>query len=226
LAHRSWAKGFFLAAGLLVLGVSMNAVIADDSADEIVQRIGSGNPVAGKEKSAAALCQGCHGEHGNSARAEYPKLAGQYADYILKQLHNFQSGERRHQVMNGMAANISDADMADMAAYFAGSEKMKSEMKGNDTADNQLAKNLFIKGDLKRDILPCISCHGEGGKGTFSGTESYPTIGGQHKLYLREQLLNWRGGGRSAGSGGVMRIITKSLTDAEIEALSHYISGL
>ncbi|MES2932366.1 MAG: c-type cytochrome [Pseudomonadota bacterium] len=192
-----------------------------DDADELVQRIGSGNVIAGKAKSATELCQGCHGERGDSNRGEYPKLNGQYADYILRQFNHFKSGERKHQLMNNVASNVSDADVADIAAYFASNETMK----GNAAVDTQNAKSLFLRGDMKRDILPCASCHGQAGKGTFSGSESYPAIGGQHKTYLREQLRNWRSGVRG-GSGNAMNIITRSLSDAEIEALSTYISGL
>jgi cytochrome c553 len=124
--------------------------------------------------------------------------------------------------MNSMAQNISEADLTDIAAYFASNERMK----GEPTAEDPLGKNLFRRGDMKRDILPCISCHGDAGQGTFSGDESYPAIGGQHKLYLREQLHRWRNGQRGNGAGSAMSIITKSLSDAEMEALSTYIGSL
>ena len=215
-------KKSWLAVCMLVLTASAGAQVTGDSADDMARRIGSGNPVAGKLKSDVELCQGCHGETGVNAISSYPKLTGQYADYILKQLRNFKSGERQHPVMNGMAENVSDADMTDIAAYFASNEKMQ----GDGMGENVLGKNLFGKGDLKRDILPCASCHGVAGKGTLSGSDIYPVIGGQHKLYLREQLLNWRSGVRSNGSGGVMNFITKSLRDDEIDALSSYLAGL
>lgn len=215
-------KKLFLAVSMLALIAAAGAEVAGDSAEENARRLGRGNPVAGKLKSDTELCQGCHGETGVNAISSYPKLTGQYADYIVKQLRNFKSGTRQHPVMNGMAENISEADMSDIAAYFASNEKMQ----GDNTAENPLGENLFTKGDLKRDVLPCISCHGVAGKGTLSGSDIYPVIGGQHKLYLREQLLNWRSGTRSNGPAGAMNIITKSLSDAEIEALSNYIAGL
>ena len=216
-------KLLFLAITLFTLIASAGAEVAADQAEEIARRMGRGNPRAGKLKSDTELCQGCHGETGVNAISSYPKLTGQYADYIVKQLLNFKSGVRQHPVMTGMAENVSEVDMADIAAYFASNDTMQ----GDGTGESELAKNLFGKGDLKRDIVPCKSCHGVGGKGALSGSgDIYPVIGGQHKLYLREQLLNWRSGARSNGTGGVMNFITKSLIDTEIEALSNYIAGL
>lgn len=192
---------------------------AGDSAGEIKQRIGSGNPVAGKSKS--ELCQGCHGEAGISSEDLIPNLAGQYAIYIAKQLRNFQSGARTHQIMSAMAMTINDADLTDIAAYFASQKTMQGDGKG----ENAVAKNLFLKGDAGRGIQPCVSCHGANGKGMAANVATFPVIGGQHKAYLRAQLTNWRSGERSNSPDGVMNKIAKTLTDAEIEALTDYISG-
>jgi cytochrome c553 len=216
----------WLLVGLLAVLLSLGVQASEESPDDVARRIGSGNPVAGKLKSDTELCQGCHGETGVNAVSSYPKLTGQYADYLVKQLRNFKTGVRQHPVMNGMAEHISDTDMADIAAYFASNEGMQSNATSTGASSNDLAKSLFTKGDLKRDVLPCASCHGEGGKGAMTESDIYPVIGGQHKLYLREQLLNWRSGARSNGTGGVMNFITKSLTDTEIDALSQYIAEL
>ena len=111
---------------------------AAESADVIKQRIGTGNPVAGKTRS--ELCQGCHGEVGLSLEDLIPNLAGQYAPYIAKQLRNFQTGARTHQIMSAMATTINDAELTDIAAYFASQKKMQ----GNGNGDNPVAKNLFF----------------------------------------------------------------------------------
>lgn len=196
------------------------AAYADESADVIKQRIGTGNPVAGKTRS--ELCQGCHGEAGLSLEDLIPNLAGQYAPYIAKQLRNFQSGARTHQIMSAMATTINDAELIDIAAYFASQKKMQ----GNGKGDNPVAKNLFLKGDASRNIPPCTSCHGVNGKGQAPNIATYPVIGGQHKGYLRAQLTHWRNGERSNSPDGVMNKVAKSLTDAEIEVLTDYLSGL
>ena len=210
-----------LAAGLLSVSLfAATAAYAGDSADAIKQRMGSGNPVAGKTSS--DFCQGCHGEAGLSAEDLIPNLAGQYASYIAKQLRNFQSGARTHEIMSAMAKTISDAELVDIAAYFSSQNKMQ----GNGKGDNPVAKNLFLKGDAGRNIPPCMSCHGKNGKGLAPNIATYPVIGGQHKGYLRAQLIHWRSGERSNSPDGVMNKIARTLTDGEIEALTDYISGL
>lgn len=183
-------------------------------------RIGSGNVLLGKQKIRSENCQECHGEFGVGLSNAAPKLAGQYADYLIKQLHDFQSGARRHPVMNAMADGLNEDDMADIAAYFASNPVMHGEPHPQQHA----APDLFLHGDAKRNVLPCQSCHGSSGQGKFAPTECYPVLGGQHAIYLREQLINWRSGARRNSSGGVMNVIAQSLSDAEIEALAEYLS--
>lgn len=200
--------------------LAATAAYAAESAEIVTQRIGSGDPVAGKSES--SLCQGCHGEEGLSMEDLIPNLAGQYAAYIEKQIHNFQSGARTHQIMNAMAKTITDAELVDIAAYFASQQ----EMQGGGWGSSPVAKKLFLKGDMTRNIQPCVSCHGVNGKGKAPDIAIYPVIGGQHKEYLKAQLINWRSGARSNSPDGVMNRVAKSLTDAEIEALTDYLSGL
>jgi cytochrome c553 len=192
-------------------------VIADDSAEAIKLRSGAGDPVAGKDKS--QLCQGCHGEVGIGVEGLTPSLAGQYGKYIAKQLRNFQSGTRTHQIMSAIAATISDDDLADIAAYFASRDKMKGG-----GSNNKLGENLH--GDMSRMMVACVNCHGTNGKGKSPGNPVFPVIGGQQKDYLRGQLINFRAGDRSNSPGGVMNIITQNLTDEELDALADYVSGL
>lgn len=190
-----------------------------DSTEAIKQRSGPGDPVAGKEKS--ELCQGCHGEEGVSTEPTAPKLAGQYGAYIAKELRNFQAGTRVHKIMSDIAATVSDDDLADIAAYFASRKKMKG--KGT---ENKAGQELFLHGDMSRMMVACVNCHGVNGKGKTPTNPVFPVIGGQHKEYLRVQLINFRAGDRSNSPGGIMNIITQKLTDPELDALADYISGL
>lgn len=180
----------------------------------------AGDPVAGKAKS--LLCQGCHGEDGNSLSTLVPKLAGQNEGYITKQVHNFQTKLRTHAIMNDLAMTINDDDLADIAAYFASRNKMK----GDGPANIQTGKDLFLTGDTSRKIIACVNCHGANGKGLEPNPAMIPLIGGQHKDYLSRQLANFRRGDRSNSPDGVMNQIAKPLTDAELESLAEYISGL
>jgi cytochrome c553 len=189
-----------------------------DSEKSVKLRSGSGDPVAGKEKS--LLCQGCHGEYGISSDPVIPKLAGQYANYISKQVRNYQAGTRTHQIMNAMAATISDDDLADIAAYFASQDKMK----GDGSADNLLVKELFLHGDASKMRLACVNCHGVNGKGIGPRISMFPVIGGQQKGYIRGQLVNFREGYRTNSPNSIMNRIAGSLTDTEIESLSEYVS--
>jgi cytochrome c553 len=189
-----------------------------DSPEAIKLRSGLGDPVAGKDKS--LLCQGCHGEEGISIEGMAPKLAGQYAKYIEKQVRNFQSGVRVHEIMSAVAQTVSDDDLTDIAAYFASREKMKG-----DGHDNELGKKLFLHGDMSRMMVACVNCHGVNGKGKSPDNPVFPVIGGQHKDYLRGQLINFRDGDRGNSPGGVMNIITQKLTNEELDALADYVSG-
>ncbi|HTN93201.1 MAG TPA: c-type cytochrome [Gallionella sp.] len=188
--------------------------------DELKLRTGPGDPVAGKDK--AALCISCHGEDGNSVDPNIPKLAGQYGIYISKQMRNYLASTRSHQVMSGMAGSVSDADLADISAYFAS----QPIMKGVHPSDNKLGKKLFENDDLARMMVRCNSCHGATGKGLEPGNPVYPVIGGQHKEYLLAQLISFRKGARNNSPGGIMNITVHRLSDAELEALADYISGL
>lgn len=188
--------------------------------DELKLRIGPGDPVAGKSK--AEVCFGCHGEDGNSTDPMAPKLAGQYGIYIAKQIRNFQATTRTHQIMSGMAATVSDDDLADISAYYA-SQPM---MKGDHPSNNKTGKKLFENDDLSRMVVRCSNCHGATGKGLDPGNPVYPVIGGQHKEYLLAQLINFRKGARNNSPGGVMNITVHRLSDAELEALADYVSGL
>jgi len=190
-----------------------------DSEESIKLRSGTGNPVAGREKS--QLCQGCHGEYGISTEPLIPHLAGQYGPYIAKQLRNYQSGVRTHQIMNAMAATISDDDLADISAYFASLTKMK----GNGLK-NPAGKKLFLRGDISRMLVAYVNCHGINGKGLDPKVSMFPVIGGQHKDYLRAQLINFREGDRTNSPSGIMNKVAKLMTDAEIEALAEYVAAL
>ena len=187
-------------------------------------RFGGGDLEQGKHKSKSELCLECHAntDSAGNTGVGVPQLAGQYGGYLFKQLRNFKSGERKHPVMNTMVEQLNDEDLQNIATYFA----QQPVMKGKGINTNAIAQSLFIRGDLKRNIMSCKSCHGADGKGSHSANDINPVIAGQNQFYLREQLRNWRSAARTNSPSQVMNVIAKSLTDTEIEALAEYISDM
>lgn len=185
-----------------------------------------GDAEAGKAKS--VTCAACHGVDGNSNIDINPKIAGQHAKYLAKQLREFklagQTGGkegRNNAVMIGMAMPLSEQDMLDLAAYFA-----SQEMSEGSTPEDVVAQGeaLYRGGDLARGITSCSACHGPRGNG--SAQSGFPDISGQHPAYIKAQLEMFRSGDRNNDLNGMMRDIAVKLTDEDIEILSQYLAGL
>lgn len=181
---------------------------------------------AGKLK--AATCVACHGSDGNAIIGQYPKLAGQHVDYLVKQLADYKlavtsSGAqgRSNAIMAGMAAALSATDMADLGAYFS-----SLPISGNTTPENviAIAEPLYRFGDSDRGIAACISCHGPRGNGT--SLSGFPKISGQNAQYIQLQLQAFRSSARNNDLNAMMRSAAVKLNDNEIEALSAYVGGL
>jgi len=202
----------FISAGLTSVFLATASAYGGDTEAEIKQRIGSGNPVAGKDKS--AMCQGCHGEDGNSMVPSFPKLAGQYATYIQRQINNFQTGTRRDPTMTDMAATVTNRqDLNDISAYFASQKQMTGT-----PVKNEAGEKLFNKHG-------CLNCHGEIGKGRPANNAIFPVIGGQHKDYLVKQMNDFKTGARDTDMSGTMSELANQMTDADIDAIAEYLSG-
>jgi cytochrome c553 len=75
------------------------------------------NPEAGKEKS--RTCAACHGPEGNSATGDFPRLAGQHYDYLVKALRDYKTGKRKNAIMAPQVANLSQRDFEDLAEYYS-----------------------------------------------------------------------------------------------------------
>ncbi|MGO2074426.1 MAG: c-type cytochrome [Pseudoalteromonas sp.] len=185
-----------------------------------------GDVNAGKEKS--ATCAACHGPDGNAPVNIYPKIAGQHADYIYKQLTEFKLGMtsggkegRMEPVMSGMAMPLSDQDMKDLAAYFS-----SLNMSEGATPENvvEAGSMLFKAGDVERGIPSCAACHGPRGNG--SSLANFPKIAFQHPEYIKSQLEKFREGTRNNDHNEMMQDIAAKLTDKDIEVLSKYLGGL
>lgn len=160
---------------------------------------------AGAQK--AEQCFGCHGNEGISSIAAHPSLAGQQANYLSHQLNAFREGTRNNAIMNGMAKNLSTADIQDLAAFFASRTPQSA---GGDA-------NLAKAGSALANT--CLGCHGNGAR----GNGAVPRLAGQQPTYLSKQLHDFKSGARK---GGPMQAMAASLSDSQIEQLAAYFGSL
>lgn len=175
---------------------------------------------------AATVCAACHGPDGNSPAAANPKLAGQHADYLYKQMNNFKAAEgkqpeRTNAIMNGMIAAFDEGQMRDMAAYFAAQSQQNETAKNRETIE--LGQKLYRAGDQAKGLPACAACHGPAGAGMPA---QFPRIGGQYAEYTEAQLKAFRDGARANDPNKMMRMVAIKMTDAEIKAVADYIAGL
>ena len=179
----------------------------------------NGNIAAGKAK--AVVCAGCHGADGNGgADPLWPKLAGQDASYIAKQLSDFKSGARKDPIMTGMAAPLSAADIANLAAYFASLPTRPGAAKNAELAKQ--GEKTYRGGNAKTGVSACMSCHGPSGHGI---PPRFPKVSGQNAAYTQKQLLAFKAGTRS-NDGDIMTRIAFRMSEQEIKAVSEYMAGL
>ncbi len=179
----------------------------------------AGDPVKGKTLS--QTCAACHNIDGNSLNPVWPKLAGQHAEYIVKQLQDFKDGKRVNAQMAPMVASLSDQDMADLAAYFSSQKAKPGSAKPDLIASGQ---QIYRAGDAEAGIPACMACHGPAGAGNPGAL--YPSLSGQHAEYTIIQLKAFKSEERSNDASNVMRSIAGPMTNAQIEAVSEYIQGL
>jgi len=197
----------------LVTSFTSTAVLANESAK-------TGD--ATKGKTASAICSACHGADGNSVNPDWPKLAGQGEAYIIKQLHDFRADKRAEATMTPMAKAIaSDEDVLNLAAYFSGQKQSSGKADKNKVAAGE---KIYRGGILASGVAACSGCHGPSGAGNPAA--KFPRISGQHAKYIVKQLKAFRAGTRSNDNGKMMRNVAAKMSDAEIEAVAEYTSGL
>jgi len=175
---------------------------------------------------ATTVCVACHAADGNSTGPANPKIAGQHADYLLKQMKNFKGAdgkqpERVNAIMNGMIAPYDEAQMRDLAAYFSMQQQKGEQAKNRGTIE--FGQKLYRAGDKSKGLAACAACHGPAGAGIPA---QYPRIQGQYAEYIEAQLKAFRDGARANDPAKMMRMIAIKMTDPEIKAVADYIAGL
>ena len=199
---RFWILAFAVAAATMLAASAAHA---------------QGDYEAGKQKAQA--CAACHGADGNAPKGvapegqAYPDLAGQTARYTYLQLKDFKEGRRKNPLMSPMAATLSKEDMYDLAEYFSKQKHLPSDFK-TDPAK-------VAEGKRVADAALCTMCH----LGGFSGQNEIPRAAGQEYDYIVKQLQDFRARNRTNDAGN-MTSVSRGLTDEQIDALGHYITGL
>ena len=167
----------------------------------------------------ANVCVACHTSDGSRGSPANPILQGQHADYLVKQLTDFKAGQRSNPIMKGMASTLSDADMKNVAAFYASKEAKTGFARNKDLA--LLGEKIYRGGVADRSIPACAACHGPSGAGIPA---QYPKLSGQHADYVESQLVAFRGGARL--NNPAMTGVAAKLNDREIKALADYVAGL
>jgi cytochrome c553 len=166
---------------------------------------------AGRQK--AQVCVACHGPEGNSANPVMPTLAGQPAQFISIELFQFREGNRKDPQMTPLAANLTNADMNDLAAYFS-AQKPRPPSHKTDPANAAIAPKLAQQ-------FNCVQCHGK----ALLGQQHIPRLAGQQFEYLKMQLRGFKAQTR-ADLDGNMTSAAQALSENDIDALVDYIAGL
>jgi cytochrome c553 len=183
---------------------------------EVLHILARANPERGRAK-VVEICVSCHGENGVSVSADFPHLAGQSGAAIYKQLHDYRTGSRTHQLMTDLAKALEEPVIADVAAYYAAQPQRRPNPLTLAEAAAPIVK-LIELGDPARNIPPCASCHRPGSGGPIET----PILAEQHREYLVQQLQMYASGQRRNDVYARMRTIATKLTPSEIEGLATY----
>jgi cytochrome c553 len=187
--------------------------------------IANGDPatlaLVGMGKGPAWSCASCHGAAGQG-NLSTPRLAGQPAAYLKKQLQDFASGQRSNESMALVARALSPAEMDSVARYYAGIELHaagRASLGGDLTRGEALAR----RGDWKQNLPACFSCHGANGEGVAPG---FPALAGQQSDYIVAQLAAWHAGERRNSPQALMDGIASSMSPQDMRAVADYLASM
>lgn len=164
-------------------------------------------------------CVACHGAAGNSTITQNPKLAGQHAEYIVKQLADFKTPQRNNPVMSAIAKAVTEEDAKNIAAFLDKQAPSQGAAKNKDTVE--FGKKIYRAGIAEKNVPACAGCHGPAGAGIPA---QFARLAGQHQDYTVAQLTSFRNGARK--NSPQMTVIGKRMSDDEIQAVADYIAGL
>ena len=182
-------------------------------------KAGAKPDLAKGQATSTNVCAACHTADGSRGSPANPILQGQHPEYLAKQLAEFKAGKRANAVMQGMSAALSEADMKNVAAFYASKEAKPGFAKNKDLV--ALGEKIYRGGIADRSIPACAGCHSPSGAGLPA---QYPRLAGQHADYTEAQLIAFRSGARK--NSLPMTGVAAKMNDKEIKAVSDYIAGL
>ena len=203
----------------LLLVAAASAAFAEDVKPAEAKPAEAKADLAKGQATSTNICAACHTNDGSRGSPANPILQGQHPEYLVKQLTEFKSGKRANAVMSGMAATLSEADMKNVAAFYASKHAKDGFAKNKDTV--ALGEKIYRGGIADRSIPACAGCHSPSGAGIPA---QYPRLAGQHADYTEAQLVAFRGGVRK--NSLPMTGVAAKLNDREIKAVADYIAGL
>ncbi|WP_137388781.1 c-type cytochrome [Rhodoligotrophos defluvii] len=177
------------------------------------------------EEAGGIACARCHDLNGSGdSSGAFPRLSDQSAWYLYKTLKDFAAGLRPNEVMQQVAREMTDAEMADVSAYYAAIDDAPYPPPPDvDQQVLQIGGAIAAIGVPGRGVPACNTCHGEDGAGA---PPIYPFLAGQFAPYLEHQLMLWKRGVRDGDPLNIMEFVAKNMTDDQIRAVSLYFASL
>ncbi len=193
-----------LALGALLLGASAGAWAQVDEARA--------------KKIAGGSCFLCHGMNGESTSEIFPRLAGQHAEYIAKQLAAFKSGQRKSTAMADMVAKLTPDEMLALGKYYEQMSPPKEAAK--DTQLAGMGQYIYHQGNKFSGVPACASCHGANGE----GAANLPRLATQFPGYIHTQLKQFNKRDRT-NDNAVMHMVAEKMSELEMAAVAEYLGG-
>jgi len=203
----------------LLTSLLLATVAASSHGAEGEAKVKAKPDLAKGQATSTNVCAACHTNDGSRGSPANPIIQGQHPEYIVKQLEEFKAGGRANPIMSGMAAPLSDADMKNVAAFYASKTAKPGFAKNKDLV--VLGEKIYRGGIADRMIPACAGCHSPTGAGIPA---QYPRLAGQHADYTEAQLLAFRSGTRK--NSAQMTGVAAKMNDREIKAVADYIAGL
>lgn len=196
-------------AAVLALGAS--GVWAQSSLR--AQHIAAGQALAGQS------CAVCHGDQGQSVAPDFPRLAGQNAAYVMKQLKDFASGARISPTMGDKAKQLSEEQMLAIGLFYQSLRPTMTQVVDPKLA--QVGEFVYERGNVHTSMPACVICHGTAAR----GTAELPRLAGQHPDYIVRQMKAFKDRTRN-NDNAIMHLVADRITEMELQAVAAYLGGL